>query len=156
MRGCGLEWTYRLMQEPRRLFRRYLNDLLCFGPDLLAQGYAQVTGFWHRHGVVETLTRHPGLVELRASGSLDRALLEQEPQAWAPFAEGRCDCRLDVTDVNFIDDYAAAALTVWHRRLRRAGRRLVLVAGTGRTLRLLRRACLEHLEIHRPAPGFPA
>ena len=26
MQGCGLEWLYRLMQEPRRLFKRYLID----------------------------------------------------------------------------------------------------------------------------------
>ena len=23
---CGLEWLYRLMKEPRRLYRRYLLD----------------------------------------------------------------------------------------------------------------------------------
>jgi N-acetylglucosaminyldiphosphoundecaprenol N-acetyl-beta-D-mannosaminyltransferase len=27
MQRLGLEWTYRLISEPRRLFRRYLNDL---------------------------------------------------------------------------------------------------------------------------------
>lgn len=153
MRRSGLEWTYRLIQEPRRLFRRYLNDLLCFGPDLLAQGYAHVAGAWHRRGAVETLANDADHLEMRATGSLDRALIDQSP-AWAALAEGRCDCRLDVSGVNFIDDYAAAALTVWHRRLRRAGRRLVLVAAADRTLRLLKRACLDHLEIHRPASGF--
>jgi len=30
MRVCGLEWVFRLMQEPRRLFNRYLFDLLFF------------------------------------------------------------------------------------------------------------------------------
>jgi N-acetylglucosaminyldiphosphoundecaprenol N-acetyl-beta-D-mannosaminyltransferase len=30
MRRCGLEWTVRLAQEPRRLFNRYLLDLLFF------------------------------------------------------------------------------------------------------------------------------
>lgn len=150
MRRCGLEWTYRLLQEPRRLFRRYLKDLLCFGPDLLAQGYAHLAGIGHGAGAVETVSRDSACVQLRAKGALDRALLEQQRQAWEPLADGRCDCRLDLDGVNFIDDYAAAALTVWHRRLRRAGHRLVLVASSSRTLRLLRRACLEHLEIHQP------
>jgi UDP-N-acetyl-D-mannosaminuronic acid transferase (WecB/TagA/CpsF family) len=26
MQSLGLEWTYRLMREPRRLWRRYLRD----------------------------------------------------------------------------------------------------------------------------------
>lgn len=154
MRHCGLEWSYRLIQEPRRLFRRYLKDALCFGPDLMAQGYAHVSAPWHRRGQAETVATGTDTLEIRATGSLDRALIEQSP-AWAPLAEGRCDCRLDVSGVNFIDDYAAAALTVWHRRLRRAGHRLVLVA-TSRTARLLQRACLDHLEIHRPASGLSA
>lgn len=28
MSNCGLEWLYRLLKEPKRLFRRYLLDLL--------------------------------------------------------------------------------------------------------------------------------
>jgi N-acetylglucosaminyldiphosphoundecaprenol N-acetyl-beta-D-mannosaminyltransferase len=152
MQRSGLEWTYRLLQEPRRLFRRYLTDLCCFGPDLLAQGYAHLSGGWRHTGAIETVSSAPECLEMRATGTLDRTLLEQPGNAWAPLSEGRCDCRLDVRGVNFIDDYAAAALTVWHRRLRRAGHRLVLVASE-RTQRLLRQACLEHLEIHRPNPA---
>jgi N-acetylglucosaminyldiphosphoundecaprenol N-acetyl-beta-D-mannosaminyltransferase len=30
MQRCGLEWFFRLMQEPRRLWRRYLVDDLAF------------------------------------------------------------------------------------------------------------------------------
>jgi N-acetylglucosaminyldiphosphoundecaprenol N-acetyl-beta-D-mannosaminyltransferase len=156
MRRCGLEWSYRLLQEPRRLFRRYLNDVCCFGPDLLVQGYAHLRARRSRPGAVETTSVDAACVEMRATGSLDRAVIERQRNAWEPLAAGRCDCRLDVSAVNFIDDYAAAALTVWHRRLRRGGHRLVLVASAERTLRLLRRACLEHLEIHRPTPGLPA
>jgi N-acetylglucosaminyldiphosphoundecaprenol N-acetyl-beta-D-mannosaminyltransferase len=154
MRRWGLEWSYRLLQEPRRLFRRYLTDFLCFGPDLLAQGWAHLRGNWHDRGAVETVSTNPQCLELRATGTLDRGLLEQPGNAWAPLSEARCDCRLDVDGVNFIDDYAAAALTVWHRRLRRAGHRLVLVASAERALRALRQACLEHLEIQRPQPGL--
>jgi N-acetylglucosaminyldiphosphoundecaprenol N-acetyl-beta-D-mannosaminyltransferase len=150
MRRCGLEWTYRLLQEPRRLFRRYLKDLCCFGPDLLAQTWAHLRARWRRRGAVEMVSVDPACVEMRATGSLDRTVLEEQRSAWEPLVAGQCDCRLDVSGVNFIDDYAAAALTVWHRRLRRAGHRLILVASADRTLRMLRRACLEHLEIHSP------
>jgi N-acetylglucosaminyldiphosphoundecaprenol N-acetyl-beta-D-mannosaminyltransferase len=41
--GHGLEWAFRLAQEPRRMWRRYLvNDpkfLLILGSDLLARGW---------------------------------------------------------------------------------------------------------------------
>jgi N-acetylglucosaminyldiphosphoundecaprenol N-acetyl-beta-D-mannosaminyltransferase len=36
MRGIGLEWVHRLMQEPGRLARRYLVDGLPFAIRLLA------------------------------------------------------------------------------------------------------------------------
>jgi len=35
MQSLGLEWTYRLISEPRRLFRRYLVDDLPFALRLL-------------------------------------------------------------------------------------------------------------------------
>ncbi len=150
MRANGLEWTYRLLQEPRRLFRRYLTDLCCFGPDLLAQECTQLRrGLLPTGGSVVTVSSAPSGVEVRATGVLDRAVLERHGVVLAPLSEGQCDCRLDVSAVSFIDDTMAAALTVWHRRLRRAGHRLVLVTSAKSTLRLLRQACLDHLEIHR-------
>ena len=41
--GCaapGLEWVFRLIQEPRRLFRRYVKDLWIFSWSILAQWWA--------------------------------------------------------------------------------------------------------------------
>jgi N-acetylglucosaminyldiphosphoundecaprenol N-acetyl-beta-D-mannosaminyltransferase len=37
MRRSGLEWVYRLAQEPRRLFGRYMKDLWAFGWSIAAQ-----------------------------------------------------------------------------------------------------------------------
>ena len=37
MQRFGLEWTYRLAQEPRRLFKRYFKDLWVFGWKILRQ-----------------------------------------------------------------------------------------------------------------------
>ncbi len=37
MRACSLEWIWRIMQEPKRLFRRYWNDIVVVGPGLLRQ-----------------------------------------------------------------------------------------------------------------------
>jgi N-acetylglucosaminyldiphosphoundecaprenol N-acetyl-beta-D-mannosaminyltransferase len=37
MQRSGTEWIFRLAQEPRRLFRRYLTDLWVFGTSILPQ-----------------------------------------------------------------------------------------------------------------------
>ncbi len=37
MQKCGLEWLYRLLAEPRRLWRRYFNIVPRFGAMALAQ-----------------------------------------------------------------------------------------------------------------------
>jgi exopolysaccharide biosynthesis WecB/TagA/CpsF family protein len=41
MRRSGTEWLFRLLQEPRRLGRRYADDLLSFLPAILAQRWRQ-------------------------------------------------------------------------------------------------------------------
>jgi N-acetylglucosaminyldiphosphoundecaprenol N-acetyl-beta-D-mannosaminyltransferase len=41
MRRSGTEWLFRLLQEPRRLARRYADDLVHFLPAILAQRWRQ-------------------------------------------------------------------------------------------------------------------
>jgi len=40
MQRCGIEWVFRLAQEPRRLFGRYMKDIWVFGGSILRQ-------WWH-------------------------------------------------------------------------------------------------------------
>jgi N-acetylglucosaminyldiphosphoundecaprenol N-acetyl-beta-D-mannosaminyltransferase len=40
MQRSGTEWIFRLAQEPRRLFRRYVTDLWVFGTSFLPQWWA--------------------------------------------------------------------------------------------------------------------
>ena len=44
LRRTGFEWTYRLMKEPRRLWRRYLWN----NPRFLALVALQATGLYRR------------------------------------------------------------------------------------------------------------
>ncbi len=39
MRKCGLEWFFRVIQEPRRLAKRYINDIRIVIPGLIKQYY---------------------------------------------------------------------------------------------------------------------
>jgi N-acetylglucosaminyldiphosphoundecaprenol N-acetyl-beta-D-mannosaminyltransferase len=44
MQRCGLEWAFRLSQEPGRLARRYLVDGLPFAARLMAWACARRLG----------------------------------------------------------------------------------------------------------------
>lgn len=44
MQKVGLEWLYRMAQEPRRLFKRYLHDFAYFGYFFLQQWWAMRRG----------------------------------------------------------------------------------------------------------------
>ncbi|PDW04136.1 WecB/TagA/CpsF family glycosyltransferase [Candidatus Viridilinea mediisalina] len=44
MQQVGLEWLYRMAQEPRRLFKRYLHDFAYFGYFFLQQWWAMRRG----------------------------------------------------------------------------------------------------------------
>lgn len=120
MRRAGLEWSYRLMLEPRRLFRRYATDLRCFAAALAAQ-------WWHQRRAAA-----------RARAGLDRLAVEGLEGLWREIETAGGDCRIDLGGVNFIDATGAAALTVWRRVLRRKGHRLVLDGPRGQVERLLR------------------
>ncbi|HZZ20830.1 MAG TPA: WecB/TagA/CpsF family glycosyltransferase [Opitutaceae bacterium] len=41
MRSVGLEWLFRLMQEPKRLIRRYADDFIHFFPAIVRQRWRQ-------------------------------------------------------------------------------------------------------------------
>jgi N-acetylglucosaminyldiphosphoundecaprenol N-acetyl-beta-D-mannosaminyltransferase len=159
MRRSGLEWTYRLLQEPRRLFRRYWTDLRSFGTALLIQwwslgGRARVAA----SGAVRIISTSGSWQHVRATGTLDRAALERAEEVCRRVGEGGThDCRLELAEVDAIDSTGAAALTVWQRKLRRAGHRLVLFRPNGRVRRMLRQAGLAHLETSDVVePGQPA
>jgi N-acetylglucosaminyldiphosphoundecaprenol N-acetyl-beta-D-mannosaminyltransferase len=46
MQRCGTEWLFRLLQEPRRLARRYADDFIHFFPAILLQRWRQRPGGW--------------------------------------------------------------------------------------------------------------
>jgi N-acetylglucosaminyldiphosphoundecaprenol N-acetyl-beta-D-mannosaminyltransferase len=56
MQRSGFEWLFRMLQEPRRLFRRYVIDLVIFGSSFLRQWFVM---------------RRPGSAQQRCSAGLD-------------------------------------------------------------------------------------
>jgi N-acetylglucosaminyldiphosphoundecaprenol N-acetyl-beta-D-mannosaminyltransferase len=105
MRRGGLEWLFRLAQEPRRLWRRYATDFWVFGARILVQ--------W---ALVRTRTKDP----------LPRAI---------DGANGHSV--LDLSGVQTIDSTGIGCLLVLQKRMRAAGRELVLAAPTAAVQRAL-------------------
>lgn len=128
MQRTGLEWTYRLAQEPRRLFRRYAGDLRCFGGAIVAQWWR--TRRWGRGeapaGSVAILGTGPRWQRARVAGSLDRPAIERAAETWRQIGGEERDCLLDLAGVDFIDSTGAALLVARQKELHHAGHRLVL------------------------------
>lgn len=142
MRRTGLEWTYRLMLEPRRLFRRYWTDARCFAFELLAQCWSLR---WNapKAGAGEVAVIAAGSWNhVRASGILDRAAIERAADLCGRIGELDGDCRVDLANVQFVDSTGLAALSLWRRKLLRRGRRFVLWRPSGPVRRLLEQAGL--------------
>ncbi|MBI3885791.1 MAG: WecB/TagA/CpsF family glycosyltransferase [Opitutae bacterium] len=128
MRRTGLEWVFRLAQEPGRLGRRYADDLRCFGGAIFAQ--------WWRLGRKRGEKNPPGAVTItgqggpwqraRVTGHLDRPAIERHVAVWRRIGgEGR-DCRLDLAWVDFVDSTGVALLAALQKQFHRGGRRLAL------------------------------
>jgi N-acetylglucosaminyldiphosphoundecaprenol N-acetyl-beta-D-mannosaminyltransferase len=152
MRRSGTEWIFRLVLEPRRLFRRYAADLACFVPTLVAQWcrlFARPTagtpgrivsfGFadWCGVDLGERLTRHT---------------LEHDAAFWRTVPQHLTHCIVDGSHVRRIDGTGIAFLLRWHRALRARRQNLLLLAPSRslcRTLDSLR--LTDHFLIARDA-----
>jgi N-acetylglucosaminyldiphosphoundecaprenol N-acetyl-beta-D-mannosaminyltransferase len=72
MQRCGLEWAFRLLSEPRRLFRRYLIDDLPFAARLLAGcAWRRFTGRG-TDDQLATAAQPPGCTAAQPPGSASR------------------------------------------------------------------------------------
>jgi N-acetylglucosaminyldiphosphoundecaprenol N-acetyl-beta-D-mannosaminyltransferase len=136
-RAGGVEWLYRLLQEPRRLFRRYAWDLWHFGLTMLRQIWTlQLAGGWRRQEPrpIEIMTE-PDWQRIVVPERLDARTLLRDAAYWRK--TGRRHCLLDVSDVQFVDSTGIGWLVQLRRVLRREGRQLVLIAPSVPMLRAL-------------------
>src|SRR4051812_1545317 len=72
MQRAGVEWTYRLAQEPRRLFKRYFKDLWVFGWKILSQLWQlqlRQIGASTSHNGRRTISRVQGGMEPTLNGN---------------------------------------------------------------------------------------
>lgn len=137
MRRGGCEWFYRLLREPRRLWRRYADNGLCFFPALAAQWW-RLRPSWRRIVSRESpAASPPGWLRVSAEGNLDAGTLARNPSFWRKAMQARTHCLLDLSRVRGMDSTGAALLVQWRRQLQREERQLVLLAPGASVQRVL-------------------
>lgn len=150
MQRAGIEWIYRLWQEPRRLLKRYATDLWFFVRRLPGQWLhlkcrrsfgdrSQEAG----RTVDPVVIAEPGWLRLRMPRCLAEAVVEQNALIWSRALKRHCLLELD--EVEFIDA-AGVGLLLWLWKQLRADRKeLVLLAPSPCVRRALRESRLEDL-----------
>ncbi len=145
MRRSGLEWGYRLLQEPRRLFRRYANDLARFAPAITSQ----VLSLSPRPVPFSRRLEHRALysasswTQIWAAESLTSLSLTKDARFWRETEGHIRHCLLDTSRVIAFDSTGAALLARWRQKLHTRGFQFVLLAPSPEVMRVLR-----HLQLH--------
>lgn len=127
MRRSGTEWMFRLMQEPRRLVRRYMKDLWRFFPAVAYQA-VQLRRGSHRASILPhccVVVNEPTWARLRLPPRLTREVILRDRELLESLQEQHC--LLELANVEFIDSTALAALVRLHRALRKNGCHLLLL-----------------------------
>jgi len=133
MQRGGVEWLFRLAQEPRRLARRYGRDFWVFGRRIVLQWLRLQAGRRPKPaGVAIQIESQTGSavapIIAKLGNRLDVAMTADGRDWMTPFLSRRWDCLLDLSAVQFVDSTGIALLARLQKRLRSMDRRLVLVA----------------------------
>jgi N-acetylglucosaminyldiphosphoundecaprenol N-acetyl-beta-D-mannosaminyltransferase len=144
MRRSGLEWIYRLIQEPRRLFRRYLKDLWVFGCSILAQWWALEFRLARSHPTAKTrsfssncLSDAPLQVAFCPT-MLDASAARADALNITRLIDDGRDCFLQMASVSSMDSTGVGYLIGLRKQLRNIGRELVLIAPSAPVHRALK------------------
>ncbi|MCP5519265.1 MAG: WecB/TagA/CpsF family glycosyltransferase [Verrucomicrobiales bacterium] len=137
MQRAGLEWLYRLAQEPRRLFRRYFTDLWVFGWAIIRQ-LRELRGRRRENRGARTLeAQSSGTGEdlvLRLPSELDAATVRGDEALRARLGAHPGNLILECAEVTFADSTAFGLLIRLQKECRARDRQLVL-AGPSPALR---------------------
>jgi N-acetylglucosaminyldiphosphoundecaprenol N-acetyl-beta-D-mannosaminyltransferase len=137
MARTGTEWLFRLLQEPKRLGRRYAADFLCFLPTLTQQWLRLAAGGESGTDPVEAETQSPDWSCIVTGTRLTRRSLEQDASFWQDARRRQKHCALDLSRTRRIDGTGLAFLIRWRKQLHAAGHQFVLLAPSAPLRRIL-------------------
>jgi N-acetylglucosaminyldiphosphoundecaprenol N-acetyl-beta-D-mannosaminyltransferase len=128
MQRAGLEWVFRLCQEPRRLFRRYATDLWHFSWGIGAQWWRTRSFLKGPHQPSENpeIMIEPTWQRIQLPRRLNAEAVRRGARTWEQAATRHC--LLDLGDVQVIDSTGVGLLLDLRKRLQNAGRCMVLLA----------------------------
>jgi N-acetylglucosaminyldiphosphoundecaprenol N-acetyl-beta-D-mannosaminyltransferase len=149
MQRGGVEWIYRLAQEPKRLGGRYARDMVHFGGGMAAQ-------FWRMRSRRKK-PRPQNSGEPRAKVRVDLPFTVAKLPARLDCEEAH-ECKermdafaslaqplvLDASAVEFIDSTGVGLLIRLHKRTRLNGQSMLLASSSPQIERALRWMRLEH------------
>lgn len=121
VQAVGLEWLYRLLQEPKRLWRRYLTDIFVFGFGFLRQWFSMAPLFTHKSSklIIELeLTEETAIIKIQ--GSLTYTNLKNFLEV-ARKARTRRQIRIDLAKTIFLDNPSIGALLNLSKQSQAAG-----------------------------------
>jgi N-acetylglucosaminyldiphosphoundecaprenol N-acetyl-beta-D-mannosaminyltransferase len=137
MRHTGTEWLFRLVQEPRRLCRRYARDLFHFLPTLAAQWWRLASDGAAPARAEENALLAADWRRIDAGVRLTRRSLEQDPAHWQDILTRPSHCLLDVSRIRRVDGTGVAFLIRCRKELQARERQFVLLAPSKPMRRLL-------------------
>ncbi|MHB8524062.1 MAG: WecB/TagA/CpsF family glycosyltransferase [Limisphaerales bacterium] len=143
MQRTGLEWVFRLLQEPRRLLRRYVTDLWWFAGAVLRQWWRMRRAGWRAPELSTTTMAmvEPTWQRIRAPAQLDAATVHRDQSVWVSASPRHWLVEAD--QVRFIDSTGLGLLIALRKRLRTTGHELVLLAPSAAVQHALRLMRLE-------------
>jgi len=140
MQKTGLEWLFRLAQEPRRLLSRYANDLFYFGGGIAAQYCRFKLGRKSKARAAAPIpvTRNIDFSLIEMPERLDFEAVQQERESIEKAISGDRPCLVALEKVEFIDSTGVGLLVRLQKKARIAGQPLFLVNPSRNLLRALK------------------
>jgi len=148
MQKTGLEWLYRLLQEPKRMFRRYFIDFLYFVAAARKQkkALARFKKPKTEASLAYVRTTRPcntSLIHLPAR--LDAAALQANKVPKVKPTKKTPNAIYDCADVTFADSTGIGFLTRMHKECASAGGSLVLFQPTQSLTKLIQSVHLDRV-----------
>jgi N-acetylglucosaminyldiphosphoundecaprenol N-acetyl-beta-D-mannosaminyltransferase len=139
MRRGGVEWVFRLCQEPRRLFKRYVADLWIFTRAIVAQLWVMKPPPLPPGGPAPA---HPVFVEptwkrVQAPEHFTAEAVKRAAATWGDLGGDGRDWLLELGGVKFLDSTGAAFLYRLQSQLRAQRRHLILLSPSDAVRRVL-------------------
>lgn len=152
MRRTGLEWVFRLCQEPRRLFNRYLFDLLFFATSLRRQrrqlsGSASGQESPDSQAAVSpsVSAQDAPAVVIKWSGVADAARVQSGDLETPPTDMDAPLLLLDLAEVTYLDSTALGLILRIFREAKSNRREFCLLSPSDRVTGLLQAMNLDRL-----------